>query len=62
LGYSRCRLTRAAPRFFLASALRQIVNEPQLGIRLGKIGQQRFKQVFDIKTVAEKMAVFNGEW
>jgi len=40
----------------LAGALRQIVNDPQLGIRLGEIGQQRFKQVFDIKAVAEKMA------
>ena len=40
----------------LVGALRQIVNEPQLGIRLGEKGQQRFKQVFDIKPVAEKMA------
>ncbi len=39
----------------LTKALQQIINNPQQGIQLGKLGQQRFKQIFDIKQIAEKI-------
>jgi glycosyltransferase involved in cell wall biosynthesis len=40
----------------LAHALQKIVDNPQLRTDLGKNGQQRFNQVFDIKNVAKKIS------
>lgn len=36
----------------LAHSLQQLIDEPQLGTRLGQAGYQRFMQLFDIKQIA----------
>ena len=41
----------------LAQALQQLIDNPQWRIILGKVGQQRFEQLFNIQNIAEKISV-----